>query len=132
MVWKELNYESETAHPSGKYRPKDEVSFNTDLFNWYKKLITIRKENSSLSVGEIKFFLTEKNNNILGYKRNFENKTIWILVNNSEKQEAINLNLTDIDNFEGDLIDLVTGAEYKFVQKVLSISLKPYQVIILK
>ena len=132
MVWKELNYETETIHPTGKSRPKDEVFFNNDLFNWYKKMIRIRKENPAISLGEIDFFMNEKKNNVLGYKRNYKNQTVWILVNNSEKQRFVNLDLLDFENPDGNLTDLVTGDKIKFSKKVLSMFMKPYQVIVFK
>ncbi len=130
MVWKGLNYESETAHPSGKSRPEDKVFFDKDLFNWYEKLIGIRKENKSLSLGEINFFKVDEINNVLGYKRNFENQTVWILANNNVEQKSVKINLKDFKGSDGEIIDLVTGSEIKLAQKVLS--LEPYQVVIFK
>ncbi|NJD23345.1 MAG: glycoside hydrolase family 13 protein, partial [Melioribacter sp.] len=51
MVWKEIKYDTETTHPFGLQRTKDEVKFDTGLFNWYKKMATIRNENKALSLG---------------------------------------------------------------------------------
>ncbi len=65
MVWPELEYETETAHPLGKSRPADEVYFDEDLFDWYRKLIGIRKSNPSLSLGEIEFFLLDEKTKFL-------------------------------------------------------------------
>jgi cyclomaltodextrinase / maltogenic alpha-amylase / neopullulanase len=130
MVWKELNYEQEIAHPTGKSRPKDEVFFNNDLFNWYKKMIRIRKENPAISLGEIDFFMNEKKNNVLGYKRNYKNQTVWILVNNSEKQRTVNLDLSVFEDAKDVLIDLITEEKIEVTQEVLSLLLKPYQIIV--
>ena len=50
MVWQDLNYEPEVSHPFNKPRPKDDVSFNQNLFDWYKKIISIRKDNLCFSI----------------------------------------------------------------------------------
>ncbi len=43
MVWPDKNYETESTHPFKKRDSHDEIKFNSNLFNYYKKLINIIK-----------------------------------------------------------------------------------------
>ncbi|MBC8181624.1 glycoside hydrolase family 13 protein [candidate division KSB1 bacterium] len=132
MVWKELHYEPEVAHPTGKFRPKDEVTFDNELFAWYEKLIRIRKENPVLSLGKIDFFLSDVKNNILGYKRNYQNETLWIIINNNNEPKSINLDSEVFAASTDKLVDLITNTDFSSLVTDNKLSLKPYQVLVLK
>ncbi len=80
MVWAEFKYENETHHPFGKPRHNDEVKFDSSLFNWYKKLISLRKAHKALSVGKIRF-LKSGNPEMLVFIREYESETILVAVN---------------------------------------------------
>ncbi len=58
MVWENFKYETEVSDPLGRDRKPDSVFFNTDLFNWYKKLISIRADNKVFIRGKLKFLLS--------------------------------------------------------------------------
>lgn len=132
MLWSELKYEDEVSHPFDKKRNPDEVSFNKDLFNWYKKLIGIRKENIALSVGEIEFFFIEEAKNILGYIRKLDQEIITVIVNNKNEDDFAEVDLEFSSDNDGKLRDLITGKEFTGIEGKFSISLTPYQIIILK
>ncbi|RQV93086.1 MAG: alpha-amylase [Calditrichaeota bacterium] len=127
MVWPELNYEDETTHPLGKDRSKDKVSFNHSLFEWYKKCIRIRKNESALSLGDLEF-ITQNNPNILVYKRSFENSDLWIIVNNSHIKEYVDLNFVNNSN----LLNLINNEEINCPESGVNISINSYDILILK
>ncbi|OGU34850.1 MAG: alpha-amylase [Ignavibacteria bacterium GWB2_35_6b] len=131
MVWKELNYEIETAHPFGKTRPADEVKFNEDIFDWYKKLITIRKTNDVLSNGEVEYFMKDNDNKVLGYRRYNNDESIFIVVNNNDVGKEITLDLQK-NKIENDLTDLITGEIIRKNDTGFSFGLQPYQIVILR
>jgi glycosidase len=89
MVWRELNYKTETAHPFSKKRTVDTVEFNEEIFNWYKKLISIRKENELLSAGEMEFLTKDDVNKILCYRRYNDVKSMFIIVNNNDIEKKL-------------------------------------------
>jgi glycosidase len=132
MVWKELEYENEMSHPFNKPRPIDEVSFNQNLFEWYKKLIYIRNENPVLSLGDINFFLIDNENQILGYERTFGDDKMIIILNNKNESTDYKLNLNqslpDAEFFE----DIIDGSEYNSTNGIINLSLKPHQILILR
>ena len=60
LWWKEFSFEPETRN---NFQPGektyDQVSFDQQQFDWYKKLISIRKDNPILENGDIAFLLAE-------------------------------------------------------------------------
>jgi cyclomaltodextrinase len=69
LIWPDLQFETERAHPLGLPRPADEVAFNADLFDYYRQLIRIRKENPVLATGDIEFIVADDANQTLAYRR---------------------------------------------------------------
>ncbi|MBX2899881.1 MAG: glycoside hydrolase family 13 protein [Cyclobacteriaceae bacterium] len=59
----------------------DEVSFDTQHFSFYKKLIQIRKAHPELITGEIEF--TKSTGKLLGYRRYLGNDEVLVLFNAS-------------------------------------------------
>ncbi len=118
MLWPEYKYEDETHHPFGKKRPRDKVTFDYNLFNWYKKLIKIRKENLVLSTGKIEF-LNTNNKDLLVFKRFYKKDILLVLTNKSPKTIEINF-LPSLKYY-----DLITNSFFDF-------ELKPFEVVILQ
>ncbi len=127
MVWPNLIYEDEATHPYGFKRPTDKVVFDSTLFKWYQKLISVRKDNIELSKGDLLFFLKNSKKNILGYKRIFNNKESIIIVNNNNFDNQINLTSSKkrLNNLLDNKSYLPNNDKYKIV-------LNPYEIVILK
>lgn len=69
MLWQELWHDFE-KNPS--YINKGEVYeqiADLDLFNWYKKIIQIRKEHKALVYGKVKLIYFDNEKDILVYER---------------------------------------------------------------
>ncbi len=132
MVWQDLNYEPEISHPFKKFRPKDDVSFNQKLFEWYKKLIYIRNENPVLALGDINFFLIDNENKILGYERTTGDNKMFIILNNQNKFTEFKLNLNKSLPGESILKELIEDRVFKSINGIIDISFEPYQIMILK
>jgi len=132
MVWKELKYEPETAHPFGLPRQMDEVKFDDDLFKWYKKMATIRNENQVLSLGETQFYVVDEAKKILAYKRTLNNETIFVIVNNNENPNQIDIKYGSFLNGKTNLVDLVKNKKVVPDGGSFKLLLNPYQIVILK
>jgi cyclomaltodextrinase / maltogenic alpha-amylase / neopullulanase len=80
LCWKELKFEPETRNNYQSDKSTfDTIRFNTQQFNWYKKLIAIRTQNPVLSSGKIAFLRAEGKK--LVYKRFDDNNEIIIMFN---------------------------------------------------
>lgn len=98
LMWKEIKFDPETRNniqPGAK--SYDNVAFNPVQFELYKKLISIRKSNPVLSIGDLKFLLAEGKK--LSYKR-FDSKDEIIVLFNLEPNKqsfALPQNSTWVD-----------------------------------
>ena len=120
LWWPEYEFQPETRtniQPGPK--AYDSVAFNRNLFSFYKKLIRIRKENSVLSTGEIRFLKAE--GKVLVYERYDSQNEILVLLNAGYISHLLQLP-------EGKYIDLLHGDT--LAQQ--SVKLHPMSALILK
>ncbi|MEI7725991.1 MAG: glycoside hydrolase family 13 protein [Bacteroidota bacterium] len=90
LWWKEFTFEPETRNnfqPGEKLY--DPVGFNQEQFDWYQKLIKIRKENPVLETGKIAFLVTDGNK--LAYKRYDADNEIIVIFNMESTVQAFDL-----------------------------------------
>ncbi len=128
MVWPELNYENESHHPFGKERPDDTVTFNIDLFNYYKNILSIRNDNNALRRGNWKPILVDDKNNVLVYKRTYKSDFCLIAVNNSEKDQLISI---QIDGNKNKFKELLSDKNINITDSKLSLNLTPNSGVVL-
>ena len=132
MVWQNLKYDPETTDPLGRPRSIDSIKFNYKMFDWYKKLISIRNENKALSLGDLNFFLINNDKKIIGYSRSLDSTTIFVLVNNKNKNEELTLDLNKFENHIKNLINLLNEHSMKGENNNYKVELGPYGIAILK
>ncbi len=131
MIWGDMKYDTEIADPLGRIRKPDSVFFDTKLFNWYKSLIAIRKENKILAQGNLNFFLINNVEKIIGYSRTLNEKTIYIILNNSDEKRSLKTNVENSNNNEV-LTNLIDGNKFTCNNSTYTIDLQPYQIMILR
>jgi len=101
LMWKEMKFEPENRNNISKQKPVyDKVRFDQATFNFYKKLIQIRKENPVLVDGETDFLLTEGKK--LVYKRHTDTSEIIVVFNLEAKTQTVQL-------ADRNYVDLITG-----------------------
>ena len=132
MVWPEFKYETETTHPFGKKRPTDEVKFDKNIFDWYKKIIAIRTQNKVFALGDIKFTIIDENKKILGFSREFKNDKIFIILNNNSSLSKISLEKNKFLSDNNSYMDLISRKIIKPEKGNFSFELNPYQIMVLK
>lgn len=101
----------------------DEKKQNGDLFNFYKTLNEIRKENKALIYGEYKSIYNK--DNLIAYMRTFEEEQIIALLNNSDEEYTVKLEAVN-----GKYLDLLNNKIEINLQNC--ISLKANDIKILK
>ena len=83
MLWKEFLYDNE-KNPS--HINQNEVysqKVDSDLFEWYKKLIRIRLENKTLVYGKFREVFADNERDVIAYERVIEDQLIIVVINNS-------------------------------------------------
>lgn len=111
MLWDEYWYDDER---NTSYVNKGEIyeqKPDKDLFEWYKKLIKIRKEHKSLIYGRIKPVLYDNEKDIIVYERYDKEESIIVVINNSFN-DYNNIELT-LYNQDSIYLDLLTGKKLK-------------------
>jgi glycosidase len=90
MVWPDLQFDLERTHPDGSQRSTpDVVAFDPVLFAHYRKLIQIRNQHPALQMGDFQTVLTDDARGIYGYKRNYTDQTILVILNNSVRSQPV-------------------------------------------
>lgn len=121
LWWQEFDFDDETRtniQPGTK--SYDRVEFNQDHFDYYRKLIRMRKENPVLVHGKLEWLAAE--GNFLAYKR-YDNNSLIVAAFNTGT-ETVQLKLPS----GGTWIDILNEAEFQGT----SINAMPMQTVILK
>jgi glycosidase len=101
LWWKELSFQPETRNNvQAGTKLYDSVGFNQAHFDWYKKLIGIRKSNEVLRIGDIEFQQAE--GELLVYKRFNQEATIWVALNSGTTNATVSIPA-------GNYVNLLTG-----------------------
>ncbi len=126
MVWPEFKYEDETHHPFNKKRPADKVFFDSSIFNWYRKMISLKKKEPSLSVGKINFGIIKAKKELLYYTRTLNADSLTVVINNNKSSSKFSVTEAGIKN---ECKDLISG---KLLSPREDFTLPPYGIAILK
>lgn len=98
---------------------ENEKDDKDSILSFYKKLITIRKENTVISAGNISFIDTDEN--IIAYKRSLGERKILVFCNMSNKDESLDIDLGGFKKLIGNY------SELNYVDKNLRLS--PYEFV---
>ena len=122
LLWPDLPYEDETAHPFGGERRHDVVAPDLQLMALYKELIGLRKSHLQLwANGETTWPVVDDDRRILVCERKHDTGRALVLFNAAEEQQ-------DVDIPEGTYRQVFpTGA----VQTLSEITLPPLSAVVL-
>ena len=103
-----------------------------ELYNFYQKLCTIRKEKQVLVTGERKDLIIDDETGVWAYVKYDTATEIIVILNLSSTQQKINLDLSKLDKADSQqVIDLLTAAKYQVVNEKLQLQIGPQQKLIL-
>lgn len=92
MIWDEIKFENQIFNAFGKKESKGQsVKADKEIFEFYQKIIAIRKNNKALSLGDFQIIEADDKNKILIFERKFENEKIICIFNRSKEDFLINL-----------------------------------------
>jgi len=83
MLWKEFLYDNEKNPSHINQNEVYEQKVDSDLFEWYKKLIRIRLENKTLVYGKFREIFADNERDVIAYERVIEDQLIIVVINNS-------------------------------------------------
>jgi glycosidase len=120
MVWSDMEYENETSHPLGRTRPSDPVFFDQSLYDYYKKLIRLRKDHDILSEGDWNFVITDNEKDVVAIRRNLNNDHCFLVFNNSDKRQEVRLS-SESNLTAATYKDLLSGEVFQVSEGTLDI-----------
>ncbi len=91
LIWPDYEFEPEKVHPFGVERPVDEVEFNRELFEYYRRLIKIRKDHPVLATGRIEYLIVDDEKKVLAYSRFDEENEVVVVFNNGAEMQKVNV-----------------------------------------
>ncbi|NJM25606.1 MAG: alpha-amylase [Bacteroidia bacterium] len=127
LIWPDMTFEQESVHPLGEARPIDEVKFNEDLFNYYRKLIQIRRDHTELAHGNIEFSIVDDARKLFGYRRFFNDHEVIAVFNLSNSVQQLSLAVSSESNY----MNLITGTLGRPLDGFLVVELKPRSAMLL-
>ena len=71
MLWPDLKFADERAHPFGQERPVDAVSPDPDLLAFYRRWAVLRARHEVLSNGQFEFTLLDNERRLVAFRRQF-------------------------------------------------------------
>ena len=105
---------------------EDALKDDNSIFYHYKKLISLRKEYNVISKGNFNMIL-EDNNKVLGYTRNYENKTLVVLNNFYGEEAKVDIPSQLLENNNVKVLISNYSNEVKLNKEM---TLRPYESIV--
>lgn len=96
MLWPEMDFDPEAAHPLGGNRPVDANAFSADMHAFYKEALTLRRNYSALRAGNLVTVITDDARDLYGFIRRLGEETILVILNNGPNEAPIRLRMTTL------------------------------------
>ncbi len=116
---------------------KSQIDSDKSILNYYKKLISLRKENEIFKNGDCEFILKSEED-LIAFKRTYNNKIMYVLLNRSNNEILLNTNKQfwngNIEDYLCvDNLSYLSGSKSRVFGNVFDnkIKLRPWQSIIL-
>ncbi len=93
MVWRDKTYEAQTIDPRGRERDADEVKFDDDLFQFYKRAIALRHKHDALNHGDFTVLATDDDQRTIVISRKSSKERLIIAFNRSDNAARMQLQI---------------------------------------
>jgi glycosidase len=93
MIWQDEEYEPQAADPRGREREPDEVEFDEELFNFYKRAIALRREHDALNHGDFAIVTTEDAEHVIVTSRTSKREKLIVAINRGEQDAHVDVHL---------------------------------------
>ena len=135
MLWDDLTFADETHHPLGLERPPDPVTFDHDLFAYYRTLARLRQSSAALRRGGFAVLHADDDARTFAYARAFGDERVWVAFNLDDAPHDLSLAVdaelpaaghTPARSLEGVAVrDALTGETARLGRGVLAFTLPP-------
>ena len=132
VIWGDISHLPQVFMPDSKRAEPIAVKPNSELLNYYKALIALRKQRRELVDGELKFVLANDNDMTLAYHRKLEGRETIIAFNLSGKVREVRLGADSRLKTKA-LVESSPGSVIGFEQngRKIQFKLNPYSGVVL-
>jgi alpha-amylase len=122
---------------SSYVKPHDEISLEEQqadplsVYNYYKELLRLRREHSSLAAGEY-HTVTNDNEQVLSFIRQYKNDTALVIMNLSDMPQSVRFTGSDLWKDKGQLVSTTHAEATQSIESSSSLDMQPNQVCIWK
>ncbi len=128
MVWPDRDYAPEATLPTGAARPQaDEVAFDPELHDYYRRIIALRKASPALRRGDYRTLLTDDARRLFAFARETTDDAAVAVFNADALMHTVELPLGD-----GRWYDALSGEPAGRVERGLTISIPPVSGFVLR
>ncbi len=85
MLWPDKKYDAEIFNPNQSKHDADEVIFERNLFDWYKKFIGLRQQYKSIRLGSYSTLAIDDEKKLYAFSRKLGNEEVIVIINRSNK-----------------------------------------------
>lgn len=113
MVWPDMGYDPEVHHPFGEMRPADPVAFDSSLYNYYRRLISLRRTHPVLATGAIEFVLAGNRPGLVMFRRVDGDRRYLIVANRDGVATDSYITAGALLPDGAPLVDLLSGERFR-------------------
>jgi len=84
MVWQDLVYQDQVKDPLGRPREADSVSFDQELFDYYRRVIQLRTDNTVFSHGKFDIVAHDDQAMFFAFRRRTNDAAVLVAINRGE------------------------------------------------
>ena len=95
MVWPDLQYEGQSGDPLGRLRKEDPVTFDSTLFDYYRRAIAFRRKHSALRRGAVEVLAADDEQKSWAFGRKSEDGHLVVAFNRSDEVATLRLETLD-------------------------------------
>jgi len=123
MLWADMKYDDEKSSPiPGMQRPNNKVSFNRELFNFYRKLVRERIADPALTLGSYKTLLADDSKKVFVFERVYGRDIAIVGFNLSSQAQSVEV---ETDSAVSRLKDVLSSKQIIPASGVFHLSIDP-------
>src|SRR4029079_18702157 len=85
MVWPDMTYDPQAIDPRGNERTPDDVSFDQQLFDYYKRAIALRRQHEALNQGDYTLLTADDVQRSVVFSRRTSKETLLVALNRGDQ-----------------------------------------------
>ncbi len=89
MIWQDLTYDDQVLDPRGREKPRDQVAFDQEIFDFYKSAIQLRHDHLVLRRGEFIPLNGDDEANSILFARFYEDDIMVVGLNRSDQTQQV-------------------------------------------